>query len=85
MPIKRLFILIPSDTTPEKTGASMVNMKFCCTIMHSALADGTKLPPYVALKRKTLPKITFPAEVVVHAQENSLMNSDLVMGWIKTV
>lgn len=35
------------------------------TVMLACLGDGTKLPPYVVFKRKTLPKnLNFPKEVV---------------------
>ena len=40
------------------------------TVMLACLRDGTKLPPYVVFKRKTLPKkVNFPKGVIVRCQE----------------
>lgn len=86
-----VYFEMPLDTTLQKTGSKSVsiltggNTKLRCTVMLCALADGTKLRPYVIFKRKTLPKVTFPPGVVVRVQENSWMTSDLVIDWLKTV
>ncbi|KAM3603214.1 uncharacterized protein V6R79_018576 [Siganus canaliculatus] len=47
--------------------------------------DGTKLPPYVVLKRKTVPKETMPAGIIVRAQEKGWMETELVVDWLKVV
>ena len=53
--------------------------------MLTCLADGTKLPPYVILKRKTMPKETMPAGIIVRAQEKGWMDTGLVVDWLKVV
>ena len=56
------------------------------TVMLACLGDGTKLPPYVVFKRKTLPKnMVFPHRLVVRCQEKGWMNEDLVKDWLNTV
>ena len=56
------------------------------TVMLACLGDGTKLPPYVILKRKTLPKnANFPKEVIVRCQEKGWMDQGLVQDWLRTV
>uniref|UniRef100_A0AAQ5X707 HTH CENPB-type domain-containing protein n=1 Tax=Amphiprion ocellaris TaxID=80972 RepID=A0AAQ5X707_AMPOC len=51
----------------------------------ACLADGTKLPPYVVLKRKTVPKEAMPAGIIVRAQEKGWMETELVVDWLKVV
>ncbi|TWW53315.1 Pogo transposable element with KRAB domain [Takifugu flavidus] len=53
--------------------------------MLACLADGTKLPPYVVLKRKTVPKEAMPAGIIVRAQEKGWMETELVVDWLKVV
>lgn len=36
--------------------------------MLAVLADGMKLPPYVILKRKTMPKEQLPTGIIVRCQ-----------------
>lgn len=48
-------------------------------------ADGTKLPLYVVLKRKTVPKEAMPAGIIVRAQEKGWMETELVVAWLKVV
>ena len=48
--------------------------------------DGSKLPPYVVLKRKTFPKkMVFSPSVIVLCQGKGWMNEEMVKDWIKTV
>ena len=54
------------------------------TLMLTCLGGGTKLPPYVVFKRKTLPK-NFPKEVVVRCQAKGWMDERLVQDWLRTV
>lgn len=53
--------------------------------MLACLADGTKLLPYVVLKRKTVPKEAMPAGIIVRAQEKGWMETELVVDWLKVV
>ena len=55
------------------------------TVVLACLADGTKLPPMVIFKRKTLPKKKFPKGVLVHVQENGWMDDKGCINWIKKI
>ena len=50
------------------------------TIMLTCTTGSGKLPLYVMLKRKPLPKDKFPADVIVHAQQKGWMDE----GWSRT-
>lgn len=62
----------------------MGNEKSRITVMLACLADGTKLPPYVILKCKTVPKV-IPAGIIVCAKERGWLDSELVLDWLKVV
>lgn len=53
--------------------------------MLSALADNTKLRPYIIFKHNSLRNITVPYGIVVRVADNCGMNSDLVIDWLKTI
>ena len=54
--------------------------------MLACLGDGSKLPPYVIFKRKTLPKgLIFPQGIHVRAQAKGWMDEELVKDWLRTV
>ena len=56
------------------------------TVMLACRGDGSKLPPYIVFKRKTLPKkMVFPPGVIVRCQEKGWMNEEMVKDWINTV
>lgn len=82
---------MPMATTIEQKGAKSVPIRSTgyekqrCTVMLAITADGHKLPPYVVLKRKTLPKEKLPQGVIVRAQEKGWMEEKLVIDWIETV
>ena len=65
------FDIVTNSTVSVKGGKSVPIFstgydKDQFTLMLACLCNGTKLPPYVVLKRKTLPKnLNFPKEVVV--------------------
>lgn len=51
--------------------------------MLACLGDGTKLPPYVVFKRKTLPKdLVLPRGIHVRAQAKGWMDESLVKDWL---
>ncbi|KAH7958507.1 hypothetical protein HPB49_002099 [Dermacentor silvarum] len=85
-----VYFEMPMKTTLEKKGSKSVsvltggNTKLRSIVM-CALADGTILRPYVIFKRKTLPSTPLPPGIVVQAEDNSWMNSDLVIDWIRTI
>lgn len=86
-----VFFDMPSNTTVADKGAKSVvvkttgNEKARLTVMLCVLADGRKLPPFVILRRKTLPKEKLPQGIVYRCQEKGWMTSDLVLDWIKVV
>ncbi len=88
-----VFFDMPTSVTVHKRGDKSVivqstgNEKRRVTVMLSCLTDGTKLPLYVILKRKTLPNDPMPAgiPVIVCAQEKGWMESRLVVDWLKVV
>lgn len=83
---------MPSECTITTKGAKQVvirssgNEKSRITVMLCCSADGFKLPPYVVLRRKTVPKKeSFPPGMIVRANEKGWMNSELVLEWLKLV
>uniref|UniRef100_A0A672HMK3 HTH CENPB-type domain-containing protein n=1 Tax=Salarias fasciatus TaxID=181472 RepID=A0A672HMK3_SALFA len=82
---------MPSHVTVEKKGKKSVlvkstgNEKSRITVTLTCLADGTKLPPYVVLRRKTIPKEPMPPGIIVRAQEKGWMETELVVDWLKVV
>lgn len=55
------------------------------TIMLCCTADGRKLPPYIVLKRKTMPKVTFPKGVIIRVQSKGWFDEEITKDWVKTV
>ena len=82
---------MPTNVTVNKKGEKSVlirttgNEKSRITVMLAVLADGTKLPPYIIIKRKTMPKEHLPPGIIVRVQEKGWMDRNLVVDWIKTV
>lgn len=55
-------------------------------VMECVKADSRKLPPYIILKRKNMPKIeTFPSDGMVRVQQKERMTSGLMLDWIEVV
>ena len=54
------------------------NEKTHYTIVLACCADGTKLPPYLIFKRKTLPKDVIPHGIYVHVHSKGWMD-----GWME--
>ncbi|KAK0153232.1 Pogo transposable element with KRAB domain [Merluccius polli] len=82
---------MPTSVTVNRKGEKSVlvkstgNEKSRVTVMLTCLADGSKLPPHVILKRKTVPKHPMPAGIIVRAQEKGWMETELVVDWLKVV
>ena len=82
---------LPSEKTVTIKGAKSVimrstgNEKNRLTVMLGCIADGTKLPPYVVFKRKTMPKDKFPSGVIVRVQEQGWFNDSIMDDWLKIV
>jgi hypothetical protein len=86
-----IYLDMPPNYT-EKKGVKEVLLKTTgceklrLTVMPAATADGRKLPPFLILKRKTLPKLeSFPKDVIVRAQEKVWMTEELMLEWLKLV
>lgn len=82
---------MPQSTTIADKGSRSViikstgNEKLRVTVMLAVLADGRKLPPFVILKRKGLPKENLPAGIHFRCQENGWMSNELMLDWLQTV
>lgn len=82
---------MPPDRTVNKAGEKTVQIKTSghekshFTVVLSCCADGTKLPPLVIFKRKTIPKERMPAGVIVRVHEKGWMEEKGMIDWIKTV
>lgn len=52
------------------------------TVVLACCADGTKLPPMLIFKRKTLPKDNFPPTVVIQANTKGWMDEGMMSVWL---
>jgi len=63
---------VPSNKTVDVKGAKTImiktsgNQKMRYTVVLACCADGTKLPPLLFFKRKTLPKDVIPHGIYIH-------------------
>lgn len=82
---------MPSSVTVDVKGAKSVlvkstgNEKSRITVMLAVTADGRKLPPYVILKRKTMPKDVNTRGLILRVQHKGWMDGPLVVDWLKVV
>lgn len=78
---------VPSNRTVNEKGAKTVSIKTSghekthYTVVLACCADGTKLPPMLIFKRKTLPKEKLPSGVFVHVQDKGWMNQEGMKLW----
>ena len=85
-----VYFEMPLDTTVNKKGNKWVtlrtggNKKLRYTVMLCIMADGTKLPPYIILKRKRIPRVDIKG-VIVQVQQAGRMDQSPVVDWIKQV
>lgn len=87
-----VFFDMPSAYTVNEVGAREVRVKTTgyekqrVTVMLCITADGRKLPPYIILKRKNMPKNEpFPGDVIVRVHEKGWMTAELMSDWIEVV
>lgn len=87
-----IFFYMPSAQTIHQKGDRQVslrttgNEKARITVMLACTADGRKLPPFIILNRKTMPKNeVFPQNVHIRCQEKGWMTEELVLDWVKSV
>jgi hypothetical protein len=82
---------MPPSYTVDDSGAKSVAVKTSghekthVTVILAVLADGRKLPPYVILNRKNMPKEQLPIGIIVRCQPKGLMTSDLIKDWLLVV
>lgn len=55
------------------------------TAVLSCCADGTKLPPLLIFKRKTIPKDKIPPGIVIHVHPKGWMDGDGMKQWLDKV
>lgn len=55
------------------------------TVTLAVLADGMKLPPYVVLKHKTMPKEQLPTGIIVRCQNQGWMSTGLMKDWLNII
>ena len=82
--------MVPGRTIANKGDSTVIvkstgheKSRYTCVL--AVMADGTKLPPMLIFKRKTLPKCKFPDGVVIHCNEKGWMDEEGVKIWLKKV
>ena len=84
-----VFFYLPSNRTVDCVGSKTVSVrttgheKTHFTTVLACMADGTKLPPMVIFKRKTMPKEKFPVGVIVHVHQKGWMDTDGMLIWLQ--
>ena len=83
-----VFFDLPSNRTLDCIGSKTVAVRTTghershFTTVLACMADGTKLPPMVIFKRKTMPKEKFPSGVVVHVHQKGWMDEAGMHIWL---
>lgn len=78
---------MPLTTTSMKCGTkdakllSVGNEHSWFTVTLTCTKDGRKLPPFVMLKRKTMPKVVFPPDVI-HVNEKGYTDEAMMFEWL---
>lgn len=86
-----IYFDMPRNYTVNVRGAKQVIIKTTgheksrITVMLCVTADRGKLPPYVILNRKMIPKENFGQDIIIRAQENAWMTSELMQDWLECV
>ncbi len=87
-----MFFDMPSNRTLDKAGTKTVfvrttgHEKTHFTVVLCCMSDGTKLPPMVIFKRKTIPKgEKFPPGVLVHCHPKGWMDEEGICLWLEKV
>ena len=82
---------MPSARTVSEKGEKIIlvkttgNEKYRFTVVLACMADGTRLKPMIVFKRKTIPKVIFPAGLVIHAHPKGWMDEAGVKIWIEKI
>lgn len=87
-----LWFDMPANRTIDFRGVKTVaskttgKEKLRYTVVLAAFADGSKLPPMIIFKGlKRIPKVQFPAGVVVQVSKGGSMTTELLLFWLKNV
>lgn len=81
----------PPSRTVTSTGENSVfisttgHEKTSFTCVLSCTASGEKMTPMLIFKRKTLPKETFPSDVVIRCNEKGWTNEKIMIDWFSEV
>ena len=59
--------------------------KMCVTNMLVVLSHGSKLPPYVVVNHKTMPKEQLPRGIIVRCQPEGSMTTEFMKNWLLVV
>lgn len=82
---------VPSNRTVDDNGVKTVTVKTSghekshYTVVLACCADGTKLPPMLIFKGKTMPKEDIPQGVIVHVHDKGWMDQDGMKIWFEKV
>lgn len=82
---------LPATRTVNLKGAKDISIsttgheKNNFTVVLAVTKDGSKLPPLVIFKRKTVPKENFPKGIFVQANEKGWINKDMMHFWLNNV
>lgn len=80
---------IPMGRTVAEKGENTISVrttgheKSHFTVVLACCADGTKLPPMIIFKRKTMPKDVFPSGVVVQCNVKGWMDVEMMGLWLE--
>lgn len=86
-----MYFDMPGNTTIDRVGSKSVSVKTTghekqhFTVVLACQADGQKLRPMVIFKRKTMPKDSFPRDVVVKVHQKGWMDENLTKVWLDEV
>jgi len=82
---------VPSNKTVDVKGAKTImiktsgNEKTRYTVVLACCADGTKLPPLLIFKRKTLPKDVIPYGIYVLVHSKGWVDGEGMKLWLEKV
>ena len=82
---------VPLNKTVDVKGAKTImikmsgNEKMCYTVVLACCADGTKLPPLLIFKRKTLPTDVIPHGIYIHVHSKGWMDGEVMKLWLEKV
>lgn len=80
---------IPMGRTVAEKGEKSISVRMTghekshFTVVLACCADGTKLPPMIIFKRKTMPKDSFSPGVVVQCNVKGWMDTEMMGLWLE--